>query len=78
MQQTEEHESVDGLQQNSSLKNQHGLAQSEHKAATARFNKRRQVVLVDPISLQYLRGATIDFIHDAAGERFGSITPMPR
>ena len=27
-------------------------------------------LLIDPISLQYLRGAEIDFVHDATGERF--------
>lgn len=27
-------------------------------------------LLVDPISLQYLQGAEIDFVHDAQGERF--------
>ena len=27
-------------------------------------------LLIDPISLQYLRGSEIDFVHDAEGERF--------
>lgn len=50
-------------------------AEDGDTGATGVGNQSNQItpvitLLIDPISLQYLRGAEIDFVHDASGERF--------
>ena len=45
-------------------------ADEDFKFSTHSTSKQEVAIIIDPISIQYLDGSTIDYITDAQGERF--------